>query len=114
MSGRRRVVGTAALAAFVAVVVTLTGFEASSHRHAPKLDGWHKAGSQGDTDHDEELIGCSFCRLAHETSSAPIVPGQAALPLQVVSPHLAFRSVLTALAVAREHSPRAPPCFACC
>ena len=98
----------------VAAVVALMGFEATSHLHAPKPDGWHESGPHGDAAHDEEFSSCAICRLAHETSSAPITPGTAAGPLPRVAPPARDASSLVATAPARDHSPRAPPCIASC
>jgi hypothetical protein len=104
----------AASSVVVVAVMTITGFEAFSHAHAPKLDGWHQSGSQGDKAHDEGLGSCAICRLAHETSSAPIAlnPISAPLPLLARPPRPLAHPANDI--ESRDHSPRAPPCLASC
>ena len=109
-----RATRTAVLAAILAVVVTVTGFGASAHGHLPATHGWHDATPHGSTARDEGLNSCSICRLAHETSSGPVAPGTVSEPLRLIAPHVKDRSVPTLVLVAREHSPRAPPCLASC
>ena len=109
-----RATRAAVFAAILAVVVTVTGFEASTHGHLPSIDGWHDAAPHGATAREEGLNSCSICRLAHETSSGPVAPGTVSEPLQLIAPHAKDRSVLALVLVAREHSPRAPPCLASC
>ena len=102
----------AVFSAILAVVVAVTGFEASAHGHLEAIDGWHDATLHGATASDEGLNSCSICRLAHETSSGPVAPGTVSEPLQLIAPDTKDRSVLAIVLVAREHSPRAPPCLA--
>ena len=109
-----RATRTALFAAILAVVVTVTGFEASAHGHLPATDGWHDATQHGATVRDEGLNSCSICRLAHETSSGPMAMGAVSEPLRLIEPHTKDRSVLALVLVASEHSPRAPPCLAFC
>ena len=109
-----RATRTAVFTAILAVVVAVTGFEASAHGHLPATDGWHDATPHGTTARDEGLNSCSICRLAHETSSGPVAPGTVSEPLRLIAPHVKDRSVPTLVLVAREHSPRAPPCLASC
>jgi hypothetical protein len=109
-----RVTRPAVFAAILAVVVAVTGFEAAVHDHLPAVDGWHDATPHGTTARDEGLNSCSICRLAHETSSGPIARGTVSGPLQLIEPHTKDRPVLAFVVLAREHSPRAPPCLASC
>jgi hypothetical protein len=109
-----RATPAAIFAMLLAVVVTVTGVEASAHGHLPATDGWHDATPHGATASDEGLNTCSICRLAHETASAPVAPGTVSEPLRLVAPHVKDRSVPALVLVAREHSPRAPPCLATC
>ncbi len=104
----------AVFAAFLAVVVAVTGFEASAHGHLPATDGWHDETLHGQTARDEGLNSCSICRLAHETSSGPVAPGTVSEPLRHIEQRRGGRSVPALVLVAREHSPRAPPCPASC
>jgi hypothetical protein len=104
----------AVFAAIVAVVVGVTGFEASTHGHLPAADGWHEAAPHGATAREEGLSSCSFCRLAHETSSGPVAPGTVSEPLPMIALPAESRSALTLVILTREHSPRAPPCPASC
>jgi hypothetical protein len=106
--------GLSGCSLLVAVVVTLTAFEASTHGHVPAVDGWHDSGVHGDSSADEGFKSCSICRLAHETSSTPVAPGTVSEPLQLIAPRAQEFSSLAAAAPAREHSPRAPPCLASC
>ena len=66
--------GSQRLRPSLSAVMTVTGFESSTHAHAPKPDGWHEAGSQGTRRATSGIGSCSICRLAHETSSAPVAP----------------------------------------
>lgn len=104
----------ARIAALVAAVVAFTGAVETSHRHAPKPDGWHQSGPQGDAAHDEDRNSCSICRLAHQTSSTPTLPLTAAAPLprEAVPAEAAPASV--SAGPFHESSPRAPPCLASC
>lgn len=103
-----------ALAAIVAIVVAVTGFEASSHGHLPAADGWHDTTPHGASARDEELSSCSICRLAHETSSGPVAPHTVSEPLRLVAARVEFRSSIVTPALAPECSPRAPPSLASC
>jgi len=109
-----RVTRLAVVAAIVAVVVAVTGFEAGVHGHLPAVDGWHDTTPHGATAREEGLNSCSFCRLAHETSSGPVAPGTVSEPLRTIAPTARDRSARARVALAREHSPRAPPCLASC
>ena len=102
------------LAAMVAVIVAITGFGAAIHGHVPAVDGWHDSTPHGAPAHDDGLNSCSICRLAHETSSAPITPGVVPEPLTLVAPRTNDRPTIAHAFLAREHSPRAPPCLASC
>ena len=102
------------LAAIVAVVVAITGFGAAVHGHVPAVDGWHDATPHGTPAHADGLNSCSICRLAHETSSAPITPGVVREPLRLVAPRTNGCPTIARTVLAREHSPRAPPCLASC
>jgi len=104
----------AVFATILAVVVAVTGFEASAHGHLPATDGWHDATPHGSTARDEGLNSCSICRLAHETSSGPVAPGTVSEPLRLIEPQTKDRPVPALVLVAREHAPRAPPCLASC
>lgn len=110
----RRSLPLAAISTFVVAVMTITGFEASSHAHAPKPDGWHEAGSQGDRAHDEGLGSCSICRLAHETASAPVAVKALSAPLPLLAPPTRPIAAPALELTDSEHSPRAPPCTASC
>jgi len=103
-----------ALAAIVAVVVAITGFGAAVHGHVPAVDGWHDATPHTAPAHDDGLNSCSICRLAHETSSAPAAPHVVPEPLRLIAPRANDRPTLARAVLAREHSPRAPPCLASC
>jgi hypothetical protein len=109
-----RTTRTAVLTAILAVVVTVTGFEASAHGHLPATDGWHDATPHGTTARDEGLNSCSICRLAHETSSGPVALGTVSEPLRLIEPRTQDRSVPAVALAAPEHSPRAPPRLASC
>ncbi len=109
-----RATWTVGFAALLAVVVAVTGFEASAHGHLPARDGLHDPTPHGTTTRDEGLNSCSICRVAHETSSGPEAPGMISEPLRHMEPHVNGRSVPAFVVVAREHSPRAPPCLASC
>jgi hypothetical protein len=104
----------AVFAAIVALVVAVTGFEASTHGHLPAADGWHDTTPHGATARDEGLNSCSICRLAHETSSGPVAPRTFSKPLRMIAPPAKDRPALALVVVTREHSPRAPPCLASC
>jgi len=109
-----RVTRPGVIAAIVALVVAVTGFEAAVHAHVPAVDGWHDTTPRGSTTRDEGLNSCSICRLAHETASSPVVPGTVSEPLRMIAPRTTDRSVLALVVLAPEHSPRAPPCLASC
>jgi len=109
-----RATRTAVVAAILAVVVAVTGFEASAHGHLPATDGWHDTTPHGTTARDEGLNSCSICRLAQETSSGPVAPGTVSEPLRLIESQTHDRSVPAVVLVAPEHSPRAPPCLASC
>jgi hypothetical protein len=98
----------------VAVVVAVTGFEASTHGHLPGTDGWHDPAPHGATVSDEGFNTCSICRLAHETSSVAVAPGTVPEPLRMIAARAAKPSAPAVVILAREHSPRAPPCLASC
>jgi hypothetical protein len=102
------------LAAVVAVVVATTGFAAVVHGHLPAVDGWHDTAPPGAPAHDDGLNSCSICRLAHETSSAPTPPGVVPEPLRLIALRTSDRPTIARAVLAREHSPRAPPCLASC
>ena len=102
------------LAAIVAAVVAITGFGAAIHGHVPAVDGWHDAAPHGASAHDDGLSSCSICRLAHEASSAPVAPHVVSEPLRLNAPRTNDRPALARAVLAREHSPRAPPCLASC
>ena len=102
------------LAAIVAVVIAITGIGAASHGHVPAFNGWHDTTPHGAPVHDDGLSSCSICRLAHETSSAPIAPGVVGEPLRLFAPRINDRPTIAPAILAREHSPRAPPCLASC
>jgi hypothetical protein len=104
----------AAFAAIVAIVVAVTGFEASTHGHLPASDGWHDAAPHDATAREDGLSFCSICRLAHEASSVPVTPGTVSEPLRMIAPPATNPSAPAVLLLAREHSPRAPPCLASC
>lgn len=104
----------AAFAAIVALVVAMTGFEASTHGHLPAPDGWHDAAPHGAAAQEDGLSFCSICRLAHEASSVPVTPGTVSEPLRMIAPPATNPSAPAVLLLAREHSPRAPPCLASC
>ncbi len=104
-----RATRTAAFTAILAVVVAVTGFEASAHGHRPATDGWRDATPPGTTAPDEGFNSCSICRLAHETSSGPVAPDTVSEPLRLMAPNVKERSVPALVLVAREHSPRGPP-----
>jgi hypothetical protein len=114
LNSRPGPVGFSVLPMLVAVVVTLTAFEAAAHGHLPAVDGWHDTGVHGDTPADEGLKSCSICRLAHETSSTPVAPGTVSEPIRLDAPRPQDLSTLALAGPAREHSPRAPPCLASC
>lgn len=104
----------ALVAAVVAVVVAVTGFEAGMHGHLPATDGWHDTAPHGAAAREEGLNSCSMCRLAHETSTVPVAPRTVSEPLRLPVAPAKNRSVLALVVLAREHSPRAPPCLASC
>ena len=104
----------AVFAAVVAVVVAVTGFEASTHGHLPAADGWHDTTPHGASARDEGLNSCSICRLAHETSSGPVTPRTVSEPLRMIAPPDTNRTAPALVILTREHSPRAPPCLASC
>ena len=104
----------AVVATVVAVVVTLTGFEAAVHVHLPAVDGWHDATPHGPTAREEGLSSCSICRLAHETASGPVAPGTVSEPLRMFAARVSDRSTVPFEIPASENAPRAPPCFAFC
>jgi hypothetical protein len=104
----------AIFSAIVAVVVAVTGFEASTHGHLPAADGWHDPAPHGTSARDDGFSSCSICRLAHETSSGPVAPGTVSEPLRILAPPATIPSVPSVVVLAREHSPRAPPCPASC
>jgi hypothetical protein len=104
----------AVLAAMVATVVAVTGFESSTHGHVPAPDGWHDAAPHGASAREDGLNSCSICRLAHETSSVPLAPGTVSEPIRMIAPPATNLSVPAVVNLAREHSPRAPPCPASC
>jgi hypothetical protein len=102
------------LAVLLSLVVALTGFEAVTHGHVPAVAGWHDANPHGTSSHDDGFKSCSICRLAHESSSAPIVPLDMARPdpvVQLAAPDCETRALSL---LARERSPRAPPRNAAC
>lgn len=107
-----RATRAAVFTAILAVVVAVTGLEASAHGHLPAADGWHDATPHGTTARDEGLNSCSICRLAHETSSGPVAPGTVSEPRRFMASNVKDRSVPALVLVAHEHSPRAPPCLA--
>ena len=109
-----RVSRLAVVAAFVAAVMAITGFEASVHGHVPALDGWHDAAPHGAKPHEEGLSSCSICRLAHETSFVPLSPGTVSRPLHWLATSVDERSAPAIETPARERQPRAPPCLASC
>lgn len=109
-----RALGSAAFAGILAVVVAVTGFEASTHGHLPAADGWHDPTLHGATARDDGFKSCSICRLAHETSSGPVAPGTVSEPLRTFAPPATKRSAAALVILTREHSPRAPPCSASC
>lgn len=102
------------LAALMALVVALTGFETVTHGHVPALAGLHDATPHGTSSHDDGLKSCSICRLAHESSSAPIIPLDATRPDQVAQAAPPDCEMRAASVLARERSPRAPPRDAAC
>lgn len=104
----------ALFAAIVAIVVAVTGFEASTHGHVPAPDGWHDSAPHDATAREDGLNVCSICRLAHETSSGPVAPGTVSEPIRMIAPPATNPSVPADVVLAREHSPRAPPCLASC
>jgi hypothetical protein len=105
----------AVFAAIVAVVVAVTGFEASTHGHLPAAaDGWHDSAPGGETAREDGFTSCSICRLAHETSSIPMPPGTVSEPLRMIAARGTNPSAPAVVVLAREHSPRAPPCPASC
>jgi hypothetical protein len=110
----RRLHPSILLASLVALVVALTGFETVTHGHVPAVAGWHDSSPHGTAAHDDGLKSCSICRLAHESSSAPIAPLNLTRPERVVlaSPPDCKTRALSVLA--RERSPRAPPRSAAC
>jgi hypothetical protein len=109
-----RVTRLAVVAAVVAVIIAVTGFEAAVHAHVPAVDGWHDETRHGSSARDEVLNSCSICRLAHETASGPVAPGTVAEPLRMMAPPTNDRSAPAVEFLAPEHSPRAPPCSASC
>src|SRR5262245_55577281 len=106
--------GRALFAATVAIVVAVTGFEASTHGHLPASDGWHDAGPPDATAREDGLNVCSICRLAHETSSGPVAPGTISKPLRLIASPPTSPSAPAVVDLAREQQPRAPPCLASC
>jgi hypothetical protein len=104
----------AVFAAIVAIVVAVTGFEASTHGHLPAADGWHDTKPHGASAREEGLNSCSICRLAHETSSVPVAPGTVSEPLRMIAPPDSNRNAPALVILTREHSPRAPPGLAYC
>jgi len=104
----------AVVAVVVAVVVSVTGFEAAVHAHVPAIDGWHDETRHGSSARDEVLNPCSICRLAHETASGPVAPGTVSEPFRMIAPRANERPALALEVLAPEHSPRAPPCSASC
>jgi len=110
----RRAPRLAVFAAIVAVVVAVTGFQSSAHGHVPAVDGWHDATPHGASARDEGFNSCSICRLAHETSLGPVATGTVSEPLRLIAPRTVDRSTLALVVLARENSPRAPPCLASC
>ena len=104
----------AVFAAIVAIIVAVTGFEASAHGHLPAADGWHDTTPHGASAREEGLNSCSICRLAHETSSGPVAPGTVSGPLRMIAPPDTKGTAPVLVVLTREHSPRAPPCLAYC
>lgn len=111
---RRRTLGTALFAAVLASVVAATGMEASAHGHLPGRDGWHDPSPHGSSARDEGLKSCSICRLAHETSSAPVAPLDLSHPQRTEAPPVPERTARAVVVLASEHSPRAPPAAPAC
>lgn len=111
---RRRTLANAVVAALAAIVVAATGLEAAAHGHLPGHDGWHDASPHGASARDEGLKSCSICRLAHETSSAPVAPRDLAQPQRAQASPVFERSARPAVVLAAEHSPRAPPSAPSC
>ena len=109
-----RVTRLAVFAAIVAVVVAITGYEAAHHGHVPAVDGSHDKTPHGTTSREDGFNCCSICRLAHETSAGPVAPVAVSEPLRMIAPPSKDRSALAVVVLAREHSPRAPPCLASC
>ena len=109
-----RVTRHAIAAMVVAIIVAVTGFEAAVHAHIPVADGWHDETPHGDSAGDRGLNPCSICRLAHETSPAPVALGTVSAPLSFAAPRVIERSTLVLEVATLEHSPRAPPCLASC
>jgi hypothetical protein len=105
---------SAVFAAMVAVVVAVTGFEASTHGHLPAADGWHDTTPHGATAREDGLNSCSICRLAHETSSAPVAPAVVSEPLRMIAQRATSRIAIARTVPSRNHAPRAPPCPASC
>ena len=103
------------LAAIAAIGFALTGIVAAVHGHMPVADGWHDAAPVGAaSQHDDSLNSCSMCRLAHETSSAPVAPDVVSTPLSRPAALANDRCAITHISPVAEHSPRAPPCLASC
>ena len=109
-----RSLGRSVLRSVVAIVVAVTGFKASVHSHLPAVDGWHHAAPHGAAAHDDGIRSCSICRLAHETSSGPVLVGTVSQPLRWAAQRAPNRSALRLVAPARKQQPRAPPCLASC
>jgi hypothetical protein len=100
--------------ALVALVVGLTGFESVTHGHVPAIAGWHDVAPHGTSTHDDGFKSCSICRLAHESSTAPLTPLDVARPDRVVLLAADAYEVRSLAVLARERSPRAPPRNAAC
>ena len=102
------------LSALFAIVVAATSVEASLHGHAPAIAGWADGAAHVVPSHEDELNPCSICRLAHETSSAPLTPCGLTAPVHIERAVTVERAARPLLLADREHSPRAPPRPAFC
>jgi len=102
------------LSALFAIVVAATSVEASLHGHAPAISGWQDDAAHVVSSHGDELNPCSICRLAHETSSAPLAPCGLTAPVRIERAIAVERASRPIVLADREHSPRAPPRPASC
>ena len=119
MLARRRLSGfrsrvLAALGSILAAVVLITGFEAPAHDHDAEVAGLHDAAPHGTCTHHDAERACSICRLAHESSIAPLAPVASAARESVTVARPPTQVAPVAGEPETERSPRAPPSLLSC